>query len=315
MRNDIFRTIACAKPVINVLILILLLPSSALEAGTSSLRTVFEAAPFEGKIVDSETDQPIPDAIVVVVWPRTTSADTGSNHTRVVELQEVLSDSSGHYKIPGWKKGKEEAGKGWFLKIDPVIIAYASGYWPRHSYNIMHYKVNREDNKLALNEVWESDWDGKSIKLKPMHSEAWNAEQWQHYDRALEILLFTVNYRYIESCGWIKLPYSLIARDRIRRKVYRFPLADGENKRRETYLSDMLTRRRFSLKKECGVDPKELFLTHGMSKEEFDRCCAENSTNRTDYNKKTKALNISPQPAITTHGVANETTHRDQELK
>lgn len=278
MRSDIFRMITRKKPIISVLILLILLPSSAIKAWSLFPRTVFEAASFEGKIVDVETGQPIPNAVVYVNWPRMTSTFGGSNPNGTVEVQEALSDSSGHYKMPGWKKSKKEAGKGWFSKSRPKMVIYASGYWPE----LLHNQI-RSDDTLARNEVWKSDWNGKTIELKPMHSEKWDYSLWQKYG---DDIGSTLSLYFIPVCGWLKLPNYHLARDRIRRKAYRLAHPDWNYSRMVTDLSAMLTEWRSSLEKECGVDPKAFFLSNGMTSEEFDGCCSDDPTKRAGYKNR-----------------------------
>ena len=275
MRNGISKAIPRKTAIVSTLILITMLSSAALEAWTLFPRTVFEATSFEGKIVDAETGLPIPNAVVYINWPRMTSTFGGSNPIGTVEVQEAISNSSGYYKMPGWKKSKKEAGKGWFSKSRPEMVIYASGYWPE----LLHNRIS-SDNYLARNEAWKSDWDGKTIKLKPMHSEKWQYKQWKKYGDNIGLVL---SYYFIPECGWLKLPNYYLANDRIRRKAYVLAHPAWDHSDMNTELFDMLIRSRLLLKKVCGVDPKAFFLSHGMSNDEFEACCSDDPTKRKPY--------------------------------
>lgn len=265
MRDNTFKMITRKMPIITTLILVTLLPSSAINAWTLFPRTVFEAKPFTGKIVDAETGQPIPNAVVYVNWPKTTSTFGGSNQNGVVEVQEAISDSSGQYKMLGWKKSRKEVGKGWFLRNGPEMVIYAPGYWPTNRYNI-----NRDNNRLARNEAWKSDWDGKTIELKPTHSEKWNNEQWLKYLSSIESYM---SVYFMPECPWLKIPNYYLARHRAVTKAYQMGHLYGQNIRVSTVLTDFLTEYRRTFEKDCGVDPKAYFLSHGMTNKEFDECC------------------------------------------
>ncbi len=276
--------------VITTLILLTLLPFTASQAWTLFPRTVFEAKPFSGKIVDAETGQPIPNAVVYVNWPKTTSTFGGSNQNGTVEVQEAVSDSSGQYKMLGWKKSRKEVGKGWFSKSAPKMVIYASGYWPE----LLHNRIS-SDNYLARNEVWKSDMDGKTIELKPMHSEGWNSKQWRKYKNNVSSYL---SLYFIPVCGWLKLPNYYLAQDRIGGKAYRlaYPTLTQVI---STTLSGMLTERRSSLEKECGVDPKAFFLSNGMTNKEFDECCSDDPTKRAGYEKNIwQPVMVIPPPEV-----------------
>ncbi len=56
-------------------------------------------APFEGKVIDAETKEPISGAVVLAVYYRTTYSVAGSN-SYVVDGQETLTDENGEFKIP-----------------------------------------------------------------------------------------------------------------------------------------------------------------------------------------------------------------------
>jgi len=181
------------------------------------------------------------------------------------------------------------------------MVIYASGYWPE----LLHNQI-RSDDTLARDEAWKSDWDGKTIELKPMHSEGWGSKQWRKYKNSTGSVL---SLYFIPVCGWLKLPNYYLARDRIRRKSYRLAHPDRKYSNMGTNLSSMLTRWRRSLEKECGVDPKEFFLSNGMAQEEFDGCCSDDPTKRASYKNRPQwqpVMVIPPPEVAKPNGEKNE---------
>ena len=128
-------------------------------------RDSLASEPFGGTIVDQETGKPIPNAVVMMRWPRIRGGYTGSNTVGAIEVSESVTDGEGRYFIAGWSKGKDEIFEGGFVyKSDPEMIIYATGYWPTIQRNRLHavatteaVKRNKNDTDILQNgEVMES---------------------------------------------------------------------------------------------------------------------------------------------------------------
>lgn len=81
---------------------------------------------ISGKVVDQQTEKPIPDAVVVARWigdlPGWVDSKTVCYHTL-----STMSDPEGNFHFPKWKKGGTE----WQRKIKRghgYVIAYKVGY-------------------------------------------------------------------------------------------------------------------------------------------------------------------------------------------
>ena len=254
------------------LILLILIPSPDLHAWSIFRQKFIESSPFTGTILDAESMQPISDAVVVVVWPRLTSTFAGVSPLGTIEVLESVTDAMGQYKIPGWKKKQKDVGKGGFRTSDPEILIYANGYWPASRRNIV-----RDENELAKGQAWQSDWDGKVIKLKPINSNLWNNKNWGKYKYSIDR---TFNFRYPPTCSWIKLPRYYLEKHRIIRKSYLLAYPERYSEKLGTDLSYILKE-----EQSCQVNPVDFFISHGMTNEELKECCsdlpeAKGSTNK-----------------------------------
>lgn len=60
------------------------------------------AGPWEGRIIDIETKEPLEGAVVLAVWLRAYRTPAGDN-TYFYEAKEVLTDKEGRYEIPSYR--------------------------------------------------------------------------------------------------------------------------------------------------------------------------------------------------------------------
>lgn len=219
-------------------------------------RKTLESKPFSGTIINEETGKPIANAVVMMKWPKTGGTFAGSNTIGSIEIAESVTDAEGRYAIAGWlKKGKEEIAAGFIYKVDPNMVIYAPGYWPTE-------RFNNNYNVLPRGEAWKAEWDGEAIGLKPTHRGKWSYEQQQEYLRSIESYM---GFYFMPKCSWLKIPNYYLARHRAVRK---------ESYGGHTVLTGFLTTFRRTSEKDCGVDPKAFFLSHGMTNKEFDDCCS-----------------------------------------
>jgi hypothetical protein len=95
--------------------------SLALVAGLAPAAGARETwGPFQGQVVDVETDQPIPGAVMLVVWYEVCGL---FGQSCFVEARETVTDSDGRFRIP------RLTGFRWKLGIQPPTIhVFAPGY-------------------------------------------------------------------------------------------------------------------------------------------------------------------------------------------
>jgi hypothetical protein len=56
---------------------------------------------IEGQVLDDETQQPIPGAIVVATWYATSSGFPDS-HSKCLHVESATADAAGRYRLPDW---------------------------------------------------------------------------------------------------------------------------------------------------------------------------------------------------------------------
>ena len=279
------------KPLLPLLLTGLLLSSllSACSYPSIKSRDSLASEAFSGTIVDKETGKPIPNAVVMMRWPRITGGYTGSNTVGAIEVAESVTDAEGRYFIEGWFKGKDEIFEGGFVyKTSPEMVIYAPGYWPEKHRNRIYTVTpaelatmqNKSINILQQGETWTADWDGEAIGLEPTHSETWNFQQWRKYLSSIESYM---SVYYMPQCPWLKIPNYYLARHRAVTNAYQLGVNKGINIKVHTTLYYLLTKHRSKLKNDCGVDPKDFFLSHGMTKEELQECCSNSTPIRNKY--------------------------------
>ena len=83
-----------------VVFLILLLQT---EGGIFSPFPYRSLAPFSGKVLDSDTEEPLSGAVIIAVYYATWYTLFGSN-SRDIDAQEAITDKSGEFKIPRTRK-------------------------------------------------------------------------------------------------------------------------------------------------------------------------------------------------------------------
>jgi len=78
---------------------------------------------FRGKVIDSDTKEPIEGAVIVVYWYEARSTPFLGESTRLKEVKECLTDKNGEWKIVG------EEGRG--LNPDPSSSVDTGSYYTR----------------------------------------------------------------------------------------------------------------------------------------------------------------------------------------
>jgi hypothetical protein len=108
-------------------------------------------------VVDAETRQPIASAVVVASW--VLYGKGGGDRVETLKVTEVLTDREGHFTVPGWGP-KIRPGFAELTDHDPEMIIFKSSYEPK-------YLTNKVTSHPSQAWVRVSEWDGKTIVLKP----------------------------------------------------------------------------------------------------------------------------------------------------
>lgn len=126
--------------------------------------------PIQGTIVDKETGQPLPGAVVFAEWVLFQPGLGHGGHADAIHVAEAIADDHGAFLIGGWGPKLRPACQ--YLPAEqPQLLVFKSGYEP----------LRIAENRLFNMKGGYSEWDGKSIPLVPLR---------------------VVEQRYIDSLRW-----------------------------------------------------------------------------------------------------------------
>jgi len=113
------------KTLTGLLLLLLMFPISAGCAITHKF------GPYYGKVIDTETKEPIEGAVVLVVFYTEEYGPAGAI-TRYADALETVTDKSGEFKIPAYRVTVFRPLQGWDLYPQFRIFKSAYGCYPIH---------------------------------------------------------------------------------------------------------------------------------------------------------------------------------------
>ena len=108
-----------------------------------------------GRVIDSQTKQPLPGAVVVGLWDLEEPFKASG---RVLTAQETTADKDGHFTLPGWGPRFRPCLTR-LTNHDPGLIVFRAGYEPIRVFN--------DDRHNIWSVVRRSDWDGATFELEP----------------------------------------------------------------------------------------------------------------------------------------------------
>lgn len=100
-------------------------------SGCGPLNPLFAGGPYRGRVIDSETKQPIVGAVVLVYWQRLAPGIGHGPAEGFLDAEEVLTDSNGEFVVG--KNPPASLSPGTWVS-DPDITIYKPGYgfYPRY---------------------------------------------------------------------------------------------------------------------------------------------------------------------------------------
>ena len=214
------------------------------------------------QVVDAETGAPLPEVVVVATWPSVTGTLAGGpHHWGIIQRLETQTDEKGFFHLPSWVRiGYHN----WISETDPEIHLYKAGYWPRTLKN----DINKFDQIIIWPEPWKSDWDGKVVKLKPMHWREWTKEEWEkqvsRYEYFREIHMLSLDSG---DCEWKERPKSFL--ENLRYQLRKTQILPGRYEFIKLTPEELIT-----IEKNCGANPYQYLKRYGMTDEEWYACCA-----------------------------------------
>lgn len=162
----------------------------------------YTSEPFDARVVDANTGQPIAGAIVLAHWAlRQSMALDSPGIVDELEVVETTTDSDGRFHIPGFTKLNPSLKVLWWE--DPAIIIYKPGYDIGGVFR-SEYSLN-EVNQLPAKR--KSQLAGKTLRLPPWTGDD---EKKATYLSSLHSSLNEV----IWSCHWKEAPHFFAALDK-----------------------------------------------------------------------------------------------------
>lgn len=187
--------------------------------GCASLQ--YSAEPIEAWVVDAETKQPLEGVVITANWQLEEGTFGGNVQAGQLNVMETTTDKEGRFRFHGW--GPLKVAKGHLVNRDPQLLLFKSGY----EYQALSNKYS-SDRELRLRPVRWSDWNGKTIELRPFEiALAARREERRENPLALDrnpfpgtveeeyakhLSFITTNLGFIEDdCNWKKTPQMILA--------------------------------------------------------------------------------------------------------
>ena len=168
---------------------------STLPACAGSL--TYSAEPIHAQVIDADTQQPIKGVVVTANWQLEQGTAGGNIQAGQLMVMEAVTDNEGKFSFPAW--GPKTARESFLVNDDPQLLLFKSGYEYRRLNN--PYSSDRE---LRLRPVRKSEWNGRTIVLKPFKGTM------REYVKHLSFLM--TGLRFIEDdCQWKKTTRMLMA--------------------------------------------------------------------------------------------------------
>lgn len=168
---------------------------AALPACATPLR--YSAEPIEATVIDAETKQPLEGVVVTANWQLEEGTFGGNVQAGQLMVMEAVTDKDGKFRFPSW--GPTTVWRGHLVNDDPQLLLFKSGYEYQRLYNHVSMSAYRE---YVLKPVRRSDWNGKTIELKPFKGTV------EEYAKRFENLNYELEHIATgqpEDCHWKKL--------------------------------------------------------------------------------------------------------------
>lgn len=167
--------------------------------------TVYKSEPGEAWVVDAATGKPVEGAIVVAYWEMSVHGQKVTDDVYSPKIIETVTDSSGHFAIPGW--GPESICCGFMDESDPRILIFKPGY-EGNSFSSSYSAI--------VNDPKDRDhyWNGKTYPLQPFTGNYTGAQGKKEFDRFEEFSDFNnlgILFIRPERCDWKLIPQFLRA--------------------------------------------------------------------------------------------------------
>ncbi|MCP4702345.1 MAG: carboxypeptidase regulatory-like domain-containing protein [Gammaproteobacteria bacterium] len=117
---------------------------------------MYMAEKIRGRVVDAETGEPLAGVVIVAMWIPEVMKIGRSDHGGPLRTIETVTAADGSYAIPRGVMFRPPLHT--LDRQDPVLSVFKNGYM----------SLTLANNKNRNNLVRTSDWDKKTLKLKPV---------------------------------------------------------------------------------------------------------------------------------------------------
>lgn len=163
----------------------------------------YQAQPIQAWVVDEETNRPLEGVIVVAHWQLKGGLE-GGNPMGQMMVMETLTDAKGRFYFPGWGP-KLRPLMSELKDQSPGILLFKSGYASEELQNHTTNKTIRGDLGTPL----RSDWNGKTIELKPFRETSEVKEIFRDFEHLNSSVVAIV--RDAKPCNWKKIPKMILS--------------------------------------------------------------------------------------------------------
>lgn len=165
-------------------------------SGCANFPRIYSGEAIQGRVIDSETKQPIEDVVVLEIWElqgQDSFFQLESDHNGNVHIAETLTDKKGYYSFPEW--GPTFTMNGHLNESSPHLVFYKFDYDVIHLHNTVSGNLNR-DSRV-------SEHSGKTIEMEKFNGTP------KEYHRSLSSIYSVLqlsSYRDAFDCMWEKIP-------------------------------------------------------------------------------------------------------------
>lgn len=167
--------------------------------------TTYKSEPAEAWVVDAVTGKPVEGAVVVAYWEMSVHGQKVSDDLYSPKIIETVTDSKGHFAIPGW--GPEEVCCGFMEPNDPGVLIFKPGYEGMPLASSYSAVVNDPKDR-------DHYWSGKTYRLQPFTGDYTGEQGKKDLDNFEEFSDFDgLGFLFIrpERCDWKLVPQFLRA--------------------------------------------------------------------------------------------------------
>ena len=160
----------------------------------------YSAEAIEARVIDAESKKPLEGVIVTANWQLLGGME-GSLPLGQMMVMESVTNRDGAFRFPSW--GPLKRPQGYLREGDPQLLLFKSGYEYQRLSNPVSSKINHDS-------IRRSQWNGKTIALKPFKGTG--EEYADHIYRLRNDIVLMLDFSSgSPDCNWKRTPRMLVA--------------------------------------------------------------------------------------------------------